>query len=290
MPDQNVVLRTDLPEIYRKAADASAKSQDLFLVWNLITIAALTLAALILALKGWLHSPGAVAGAVMLAAGAVMTFWLRKSRYERRWYSSRAVAESVKTLSWRYMMRASPFAGGSPHEEAQAAALFETFVHDIADQEAAPVPKPHEITDKMREMREKTPAERAETYLRARYEPEREWYDTNSKKNSRNGSQVLSLAIATQIIACGLALIQIFHETPDFVGVFATASAGALAWLQTKRYEDLAQAYMTAAKELSRIGSTVTVAAISDAELSRFVLDSENTISREHTLWLAKRS
>ncbi len=94
---------------------------------------------------------------------------------------------------------------------------------------------------------------------------------------------VLSLAIATQVIACGFAVIQIFRETPDFVGVFATASAGALAWLQ-------AQAYMTAAKELSRIGSTVTVAAISDAGLSRFVLDSENTISREHTLWLAKRS
>lgn len=101
MPDQTVVLRKDLPEIYRKAADASATSQKLFLVWNLIDIAALTLAALILALNGWLHSGGAVAGAVLLAAGAVMTFWLRKSRYERRWYSSRAVAESVKTLSWR---------------------------------------------------------------------------------------------------------------------------------------------------------------------------------------------
>ncbi len=289
MPDQKVVRREDLPEIYRKAGDASARSQNLFLVWNLINIAALTLAALVSALKGWLHSGGAAAGAVLLAAGAVMTFWLRKSRYERRWYRSRAVAESVKTLSWRYMMRASPFAGGSLQDEAQAAALFETFVHDIADQEAAPVPKTHEITGKMKEVREKTPAERAEIYVRERFEPEREWYDTNSKKNSRNGDRVLLLAIATQIIACGLAVIQIFHETPDFVGVFATASAGALAWMQAKRYEDLAQAYVTAAKELSRIGSTVIPAAISDAGLSRFVLDAENAISREHTLWLAKR-
>jgi Flp pilus assembly protein TadB len=198
------------------------------------------LAAVVSTLKNWLHTAGAVTVAAMLASGAVMTFWLRKSRYERRWYSSRAVAESVKTLSWRYMMRAAPFEGGSPEADAEAATLFEKFDHDIADQEAAPAPEPHEITAKMREVRHRAAAERADMYMKERIEDQRTWYARNCEKNSRNGNRTLWFAIATQVIACGFALIQIAREIPDFVGVFATVSAGALAWMQLKKYEDLA--------------------------------------------------
>ena len=35
--------------------------------------------------------------------------WLRVSRPDDIWYNGRAVAESVKTRSWRWMMRAEPY-------------------------------------------------------------------------------------------------------------------------------------------------------------------------------------
>lgn len=44
------------------------------------------------------HAAAAIVSAILLASGAVMSFWLRKENLERRWYNSRAVAESVKTL------------------------------------------------------------------------------------------------------------------------------------------------------------------------------------------------
>jgi len=295
MPDQKrEVLRAGLPEIYQKAGDASARWQKSFLQWNRINFIVLALAAAMSSLRSYLptevlRGAAAIMGAALLASGAVMSFWLRKSRLERRWYSARAVAESVKTLSWRYMMTAAPFEGGSPDAEAKAAALFESFVHDIAEQEEAPVPKIQEITAKMQEIRAWPRAARLTLYLQERLEEQRTWYAGNSERNEESGRRVLYMAVATQIVACVLALIPIFREIPDFGGVFATVSASALAWMQLKKYEDLTQAYKTAAKELSRIGSGVAPGwTPSDAELSRFVLDTENAISREHTLWLAK--
>ena len=97
------------------------------------------------------------------------------------------------------------------------------------------------------------------------------------------------VAVVTQVVALALALVLVSKGAPDLVGVFAAISASALAWLTLKRYEDLAEAYQTAAKELSRIGSEAPSNATEEG-LSQFVIDSENAMAREHTLWLAKRS
>jgi hypothetical protein len=138
-------------------------------------------------------------------------------------------------------------------------------------------------------VRRKSVTERANLYLTERIKGQLSWYTENSEENDKNGPPVLYLAAGTQAVACLVAVILINYEIPDFGGVFATASASALAWMQIRRYEDLAQAYSTAAKELSSIGSA-QVAGFSEQQLSRFVLDAENAISREHTLWLAKRA
>ncbi len=289
MTTQKQVPRKDFPEIYQKAGDDAARSQKVFVAWNLINLAVLTLAALVSTLKEWLGKAAPIISAVLVASGAAMTFWLRKNRYERKWYRSRAVAESIKTLSWRYMMCASPFEGGSAQAEAQAASQFDQVIHDIAKQEDVPVPKPHEITEMMKEVRAKTPAERASLYLDERIEDQREWYAKNSKKNETLSRRALYIAVATQVIALIFALLLISNQIPDLVGVFATVSASVLAWMQMKRYEDIAQAYLTAAKELSSIAAGLSETP-TEAELSQFVVDAENAVSREHTLWLAKRS
>ncbi len=229
MSSQKQILDEDLPEIYQKADADAVRSQSVFLGWNAINLAVLTLGALVSTLKDWLGKAGPIAGAVLVASGAAMTFWLRKNRYERKWYRSQA--------------------------EAQAASQFDQVIHDIAKQEDVPVPKPHEITKVMKEVRAKTPAERASLYLDERIEGQRGWYAKNSKKNETRSRRALYIAVATQVIALIFALLLISNKIPDLVGVFATVSASVLAWMQMKRYEDLAQAHSTAAKEVSKIGT-----------------------------------
>ena len=72
------------------------------------------------------------------------------------------------------------------------------------------------------------------------------------------------------------------------MGLFTTISAAAISWLQLKQHQELKQAYTTAAQELIFIKASSN-SIHTEEQLSRFVLDSENAISREHTLWLAQK-
>ena len=65
-------------------------------------------------------------------------------------------------------------------------------------------------------------------------------------------------------------------------------AASLIAWMQVKRYQELAQSYGLATQELGLIASRGLHVA-SDEELSKFVAESETAISREHTLWTARR-
>ncbi len=48
--------------------------------------------------------------AVSFIAALVVKFIGRSSGFDSDWYNGRALAETVKGLSWRYMMRVSPYA------------------------------------------------------------------------------------------------------------------------------------------------------------------------------------
>jgi hypothetical protein len=51
----------------------------------------------------------ALAGAALLAISLALSVYMKAAKLESTWYGGRAVAESVKSLSWRYMMGAEPF-------------------------------------------------------------------------------------------------------------------------------------------------------------------------------------
>jgi hypothetical protein len=74
----------------------------------------------------------------------------------------------------------------------------------------------------------------------------------------------------------------------DISGVLAAAVAGGAAWLGLRQYSSLASAYSVTAAELglsySKLAETV------ENEWAAAVADSEEAISREHTMWLASRS
>jgi hypothetical protein len=74
----------------------------------------------------------------------------------------------------------------------------------------------------------------------------------------------------------------------DAVGLFATLSAGATAWTQLGRHNELRKSYGLAAYEL-----TFLRIAVQDADdepvFAGAVLEAESAISREHKMWVAKR-
>jgi len=51
----------------------------------------------------------AITGAVLFFISLALSVYVKSAKLECTWYDGRAVAESVKSLSWRYMMGADPF-------------------------------------------------------------------------------------------------------------------------------------------------------------------------------------
>src|SRR4051812_41344385 len=98
------------PALYRAADAASLRAQKMFLLMvrlqSVILIAGAALGTL------GVHSmTSGVLAAITFLAGIFVSLLTTFRRYEDTWYRTRAVAESVKTSVWRFMMRAEPYEG-----------------------------------------------------------------------------------------------------------------------------------------------------------------------------------
>ena len=98
----------DFPPLYQAADLASTVAQRKFL-WALGANLALLVVAAIMSVANILTSTFALMQMAPLIGTLGLAIYLAVERPERIWYGARALAESVKTISWRYMMRAEPF-------------------------------------------------------------------------------------------------------------------------------------------------------------------------------------
>ena len=264
---------------------------------ELILFVGVSLVGILAAIPGTrLDRPWAIAAAILIA-GAFLVLWrIRQRRLERKWFQYRAVAESMKTATWRYMMQAPPFE--SPGEEGDVDKKFLATLRAIRlDRAGVEVPAHEagaagdEITGFMRTMRKLPVEERKSIYLRERVGDQEQWYEGKSGQNRRSARRWLSLILATQVLAIALAFVRIVypHVPLSPVSFLMTGASSMLAWTQSRRHEDLVEPYAVAVQELSELrglGKSVT----DSQSLRRFVSDVEETISREHTKWLARRS
>jgi len=108
--------KQDFPALYRDADSLSLKSQKHFFKFLKIHICALVVSAILSIFNSnywWL----AIAQCVAFLFTLSCSIYLFKERPDRDWYAGRALAESIKTLTWRYICRAEPF---QDNEMAQA--------------------------------------------------------------------------------------------------------------------------------------------------------------------------
>jgi hypothetical protein len=284
----------DLPALFRAADRASAVGQRRYLWLIRLNLALMVLGALVTSVSIVTVRPvQALAGAAVLSAGIVLSLITRTTAFHKEWYGGRAIAESVKTLAWRYMMRAEPYAGEA--HSAPADASFIERLRDILQQRrwlgAALVDldgSADQITDRMRAVRSQPLEARKTTYLRERVEDQQQWYAQKAASNRRTATRWFALLVLCQVCAVAAAVLVVWQPRVNLAAIFAAGAAAIVAWMQVKQYEDLAQAYGLTSNELSFLRSRYD-AITSDEELSTFVIDVENAISKEHTLWVARR-
>lgn len=237
---------------------------------------------------------GAYAAAVCFGLSLVLTLVLKARRYERTWYGGRAAAESVKTTAWRYITCSEPYL--KDLSEKAVDELLLANLQSILDQRrylanaiGTTLPDGPQITEKMRSARKFTTSERLALYLSQRTLQQKDWYGKNAAKSAKAEIGFFWGFISAQGLALIFAAIRIrFPEFLNLTGLSVAAGASILAWLQIKRHQELAQSYAVAAHELALVAEKGRHVS-SEAELSAFVGDAEAAISREHTLWIARR-
>jgi hypothetical protein len=73
-----------------------------------------------------------------------------------------------------------------------------------------------------------------------------------------------------------------------FASVLASIAAVLVGWREVKQYGQLGHAYSLAAQELGLV-EVRAAHVVTDDDLAAFVADAEQAISREHTMWAARR-
>jgi hypothetical protein len=281
------------PGLYRAADNASVRAQSAYLWAVRFHILALLIGAGLTGnpIPSTLYS--LVNAGVFLLALAI-SILIATKRYEKAWYSARAVAESVKTATWRFMMRADPFLDANTVKEVKA--VFRNLLNEIlssnnqlGDLLGGDDCAHEQITEQMTEERNKTLEDRKSFYLAQRIDEQRTWYAKKSTYNKKRSGQFFALLVALQSFAVACVLLRITY--PDWTiwptDVFVVGAGAVVTWVQLQRFQELATAYALTAHEIGIIRGKLAEAE-SDEEFSDFVRDAENAFSREHTQWVAK--
>jgi hypothetical protein len=112
MPATDTILRDEFPAMYRASDKASLAAQKQFVVFTLMNLSLMILSAIVGSLTlsdTSIKATLAIISAILLTIGIFFTIFIRTTKLERVWYDGRAIAESVKTLAWRYMTCSSPY-------------------------------------------------------------------------------------------------------------------------------------------------------------------------------------
>jgi hypothetical protein len=284
-----------LPALFRAADANSTAAQQTFLRLS-SAVLVLVLIAAGAAVFGRPESGTdyfAIVAAVAFAIALLLRFRLVTDQPERSWYDGRAAAESVKTSAWQYAVGGSNFR--VTQDTAAADRLFRERVTEIIDEfrgrHLVPVADGSEaqITDAMRRVRSEALLDRIEAYRQGRLVEQIRWYRDKARSNEKSARLWNGVTLGLQTVALGGAILKASGVFAfDALGLASAAIAAAVAWMQTKDYVGLAEAYAVTSQELGAI-ETCIEGVRSEEEWSQFVDDAEGALSREHTLWRARR-
>ncbi|MCD5995732.1 DUF4231 domain-containing protein [Pseudomonas sp. CDFA 602] len=282
---------SDFPGLYQAADELSGSAQKHFLA-ALLTNLALLVAAAVVSVINYPHWGAAALQAALLAGALASSVYLATQRPERLWYSGRAVAESIKTMVWRYVSRAEPF-----HESDEAAkkhllAKLTQVVEQnpgVSNKLLTHLPA-QQITHKMKQIRAGDFETRRDTYIEFRINDQLGWYSRKANFNAQAAKYFFIALISVNAIAFGCALIKIANVEYQYfpTDVLIAVAASILAWMQAKRFTELSASYALTAHEITLIREQADELK-KDEHLSTFVGDAENAFSREHTQWEARK-
>jgi peptidoglycan/LPS O-acetylase OafA/YrhL len=117
-----MIKENEFPNYFIAGDNASLKAQKTYITyvrWDLILMSFSALLAIYnfnsIETKKWIY----IISGIILMGAFIISLVIKNKKYEDIWYRGRALAESVKTLTWRYMTKSEYFEINLDDETAQ---------------------------------------------------------------------------------------------------------------------------------------------------------------------------
>ncbi|WP_053719156.1 DUF4231 domain-containing protein [Saccharothrix sp. NRRL B-16348] len=233
----------------------------------------------------------AIGTAIALAAVSITELNLKAARPEDRWYDGRALAESAKSLAWKFGVGGLPFekTGDDQATERRFIQQLHKLLEDAPSTSIRPSQRPV-VTKGMRTLRAAPFAERKAAYLEARIADQQRWYTAKAARNERLAGWWRAGLLSIEVIGICAALGKAVGAVRfDLAGVVAAVIAAGTAWISLRQLSTLARAYTFAANELAIVRSRLELVE-DEPSWANEVADAEEAVSREHTMWRASRT
>jgi isoprenylcysteine carboxyl methyltransferase (ICMT) family protein YpbQ len=286
------VAELKFPALYIDADTASGNAQKEYL--RLIKIEYLLLIfAAILTMQPFNGTSFLIGYALVFILSLIVMLIRTLQKPDQDWYKCRALAESIKTSTWRYAMRAEPF-DDARTQDARAdfrkllKAIFESNQH-IGNRISGLRPDGKQLTPEMDDFRDKPLDERKTLYLTKRIKNQRLWYTNKAKFNKKAMNSWIIICSLIYLSATALVLISIkFPEYTAPTGPIIVLASSIVGWMQIKKFSELSSSYSLTAHEIGFIEERANDAKTDEA-FSMFVNEAELAFSREHTQWVARQ-
>lgn len=290
------VTDSDMPQLFQAADKASLEAQANFVNGTRLRLALVVLSAA-LGVTAWRIGASNIDVVAILSTllfvGALLTEgMLWKGRPDKTWYDARAVAESSKTLAWKFAVRGEPFLDTGLSEAEMVRRVIDSLDRirrQFGGLELAAIDA-KSVSLWMQEQRRAPWAERREVYLRERLLDQKGWYTRKANYNRKRSNQWRTALVTIEFFGVAASLGAAFSSSVPLFGPALAALVGAVvAWMETKQHDFNARAYAAAVADLAQAENRIEVAQ-TEQEWATEVLNAEEAISREHTLWLASRT
>jgi len=194
---------------------------------------------------------------------------IKVGKWDKKWFDTRAIADKKFVNKLGEILKS-------------ASKAFESLAKSVGSGQ--------QISNRMREIRQMNMDGRKTIYLKERIKDQKDWYCRKAKYNSDKEIMWFWVIIIIELLAifAAIYILNTLNSTFNPIGTFTTLVVVFAAWNQTKKHGELSQSYTLATQELTSIESLAIH--IKDEEgLSNYVRSAENAISKEHTMWCAKR-
>lgn len=217
-----------------------------------------------------------------------------KKQYERKWFAFRAVAESIKSLSWQYAMACGDFS----ESNLDVSRLFLQRIERAKeifrlnpDPETISIESSNDLKQSIVEARELGWENRRKIYIKERLEDQIKWYTNKAKINKKRSELcdwiIIILQIAGILISLFLLFIHPIVNGAPALALTVTLIASIIGWSRSKQHAELVEPYLNAAREINEIKQEIELVG-GETDFRRLVEEAEQAISREHIMWLAK--